>query len=1180
MTKRLLWTVFFPAVVCWAQLDRGTLTGLVTDPSSAIIPFVKITAIHVETGVTNATLVNESGNYTLVSLPIGTYRVEFETPGFKKSVRNGVTLASGATVRLDVTLEIGSVGESVQVSARSTPIETDSSRVATSINTKLVQDLPLQVSGQIRSVFDLAAIAPQTKSSNGFTIAGGQGSAWEMSMDGMPVSSGTSYYQTQRAPLSTVPIDAIAEFNVETGGMKAQYGRSMGTVTMETKSGANQVHGSGFDFIRNNALDARGFFAAAPPVLKQHDFGGTLGGPIVIPKIYRGRNKTFFFASYQGFRNRAGSNPQYLTIPTEANYKGDFSGWTRNGVLVPIYDPASIRPSAPGSATNVRDPFPGNVIPLARFSQVAVRYIGLRPAGMLPNTSSRSIDPVQNYFTQQGSAVNPWNKGSFRLDHALTSKDRLSLLFLKGQYDNGYGADGPPGLPVPLNGSSINTFYNTSYRVAWDRTMSSSVINSLRASYQREMQWLATMNSIDPNAHWNDILKIPNTPGPDRALTQLSFTSYTGWSGSSWGLDRGGNVNLTDDLTFIRGVHTFKAGGFYAKDRWDGGGQHRPNGSFTFSQLATSIPNDQTNNSGNAFASFLLGYPSTDGLETPRLVRQVYQYFGGYFQDDWKVTPRLTLNLGLRYEYTTPVGGGAFINLKTWEDLSAGTLAGFMNFDPTVPNPGAGGRLGAVIFSGDGPGRTPGSLFDAYKKAWAPRLGLAYRLNSKTVVRAYGGRVYAAVKTTGASTHFDGLILNTNYSSSDNSQYDFPTLLDKGITPFKYPPFIDATIDNDTTTSFWQRSDSGRPSTLDSWNVDIQRELTSSSVLTVSYYGSKGTHLASSLKNFDQIDPKYITQFANQLGGATPYTSAINFLKSSVTSASAKALGIAIPYPGFTSTVQRALSPFPQYQSILTNGGQPQSVGERAGNSTYHAMVVKFDKRYSNGLTLLLSYTLSKQISDSDSALISTGGPLDTYNPRLEKGLSATDQTHDSRFAFSYDLPVGNKKKLNLGSRLLDTAFGEWNVAGFFTYASGFPLSVSSGLSPIGTGSRVYITSYDNWRAPVAGDKFDPAVDVWFNKNAFNQGYSADFLNGNFGNASRNNPKLRSPWNFNENFSLAKNFPVTERVKIAFRFEGFNVLNRVRWGGANGTLSSTTFGKVTTQGNTPRRMQASLKVSF
>ncbi len=357
------------SLFCWAQVNRGTITGVITDPSGAIVPGVKITALHVETGTSSATVATETGNYTLPALPIGSYRVDFEASGFKKTVRDQVPITAGATVRVDVILELGSVGESVSVQAQASPLEAETTRVATTINTKLVSDLPLFVNGSIRSVLTLALIAPETKTAGGFRIGGGQGAGWEMMMDGIPMTSASTQYQTDRAPLGSVPIDAINEFTVESSGMKAEFGRASGAVTFETKSGTNAVHGNLFEELRNNAMDARGFFATSAPILKQHDFGGTFGGPVFIPKIYNGKNRTFFFASYQGFRNRAGTTPGYNTIPLPANYDGDFSSWTRNGVRVPIYDPASTKPN-PTGAGYVRDIFPNNIIPKARFSGV------------------------------------------------------------------------------------------------------------------------------------------------------------------------------------------------------------------------------------------------------------------------------------------------------------------------------------------------------------------------------------------------------------------------------------------------------------------------------------------------------------------------------------------------------------------------------------------------------------------------------------------------------------------------------------------------------------------------------------------------------------------------------------------------------------------------------------------
>ena len=1156
-----------------AQVNRATITGIVSDPSGAVAVGVKVTATHVETGTKSSTDTTGAGAFTLPALQIGNYRIEFEAAGFKKAVRDQVTLAAGSTARLDIALELGSVGESVTVTAAASPIETESTRVATNITTKLVQDLPLLVNGGIRSVLTLAAIAPETRTAGGFRIGGGQGAGWEMMMDGMPLSSASSAYQTDRAPLSSVPIDAINEFTVETTGMKAEFGRAMGALTFETKSGANAIHGNLFENLRNNILDANGFFNNAENrargVLKQHDFGGTVGAPVYIPKVYDGHNKTFFFASYQGFRNRAGnSNPQFLTIPTARNYEGDFSTWTRSGKFVQIYDPASTRLNPNGSGY-IRDPFPGNVFSATRISAVAKRVIAVRPANFLPNIDSRTRGladaDVSNYVRAEGSSVNPWDKGSLRLDHQLNGSNRFSFLYLKGHSDDDFGPDGPTGLPYPFNGSAVQKRTNSSGRFAWDLARP-HFLNTFRISSQKE-KGVGTVVSTtaDGEPGWNSKFQIANTPGPDRTFPQLTFTSYSGWGGAFWGGDAGGNVNLTDDVTLIRGNHNIKFGFFFTRDRWDGYGQHRANGSFGFSQQATSIPLDNSQNTGNAFASFLLGSASSWGLETPRLVRQIYKYYGGYIQDDWKITRKLTLNIGLRYEFTSPVQGGAFVGLSSWEDTSTGTLDGFTNFDPTVPNPGAGGRLGAAIFSGTGPGRTSGDLFDAYKWAFGPRLGLAYQANNKTVIRAYAGRSFAAVKTTGGSTHFQGFILNTTVSTTDQSVLDrFP--IDNGLPAWNKPPFIDPTISNNQDTHFWQRSDAGRPPEYYTWNLDIQREIARSTVFTASYSGTKGTYLSSSLTRYNQIQYSNLTKYGRTL------------LNSPVTGAAAQAAGIAIPYAGFTSTVQRALSPYPQYLNINTNGGQPASVGERSGNSTYHAMTLKLDKRYSNGMTILASYVFSKQFTNAESAAIAGGGPLDHFNRQLEKALSNNDQTHMFRIAYSYDLPFG-RGRLDFG-RVTNAIVGDWTVSGYMSYESGTPTQVTHNYSPIGTGSRVFITSYEGWRAPISGEKFDPYKDVWLDINKFNQGISQTRLESEFGNATRNNPKLRSPWFLDESLGIARNIPIGERVKFSIRGEAFNVLNRVRWGGPSNAVTGANFGQIRTQGNTPRRMQLALRLNF
>lgn len=1150
------------AGTAWGQLNRGTLTGVVRDPSGAAIPGAGIVATHKQTNISVRAKSSAAGDYTIPNLDIGEYRVTSDATGFRKAVESELTIAPGATMRLDFAMEIGAASESVEVSAKAVLLQTDSTQNSTNLNSKLVDDIPLVVNGGVRNIMNLAMVAPETRTANGFRIGGGQGAGWDALMDGASLTSGSSQYQTARVPISSVPVDAVSEFSVETSGMKAENGRAMGVLNFVTKSGTNEVHGSLFEFLRNNAMDARGFFAATTPVLKQHDFGVTAGGPVWIPKIYNGKNRTFFFASYEGFRNRSGGSPSFLSVPLAEMYNGDFTGWIRNGRLAQIYDPATTR-LAPSGSGYVRDAFAGNLIPKSRFSQVASNVIALRPPSMVPNLPGIN----SNYYVATGSLIAPSDKGSMRLDHQLTQKDRISFLYFRGALlSTWYGT--PPGLPRPYNGTATTATANASGRWTWDRVVSARIVNSFRLSYQREAGDGAAINSIDGNDKWNSKIGIKNTPGPDHAFPGFAFTGLTGWSSNNWGGDRGRNLNIANDVTFTAGRHTFKGGYFYALDSWFGTGQHRPNGDFSFSYLATAIPSDQTQNTGSSFASFLLGYPDRAGLETPRAVLQRWPYMGGYFQDDWRVSNTLTLNLGLRYEHTGEVQGGAILGLADWHNLSGGTEGGFSNFNPSVTNPGAGGLKGALQWSGNGTGACNCSLFDTYGKAWGPRVGAAWQFRKGAVLRVSAGRTFGPVKSSGGSTHFEGLILNTNWSSSDLDVLDFPTTLDKGLPAWTPPPFRDPAFSNNVaTTYFWQKSDAGRPPVLDSWNFNLQQQLKGNVVVSAAYSGTKGTHLDSSIVNVNQLDPKYIKQYG------------LTLLRSSITSAAARAANIPIPFAGFNSTVQRALTPYPQYQEISTNGGQPASVGERAGNSTYHALILKADKRYSQGLTFLSSYVFSKIISDADTNQITGRIVVDQYNRKLEKSLSGDDQTHVFRFAYSYELPFGARRHFVLG-KALNLVAGGWSISGSQNYESGTPMSVGSGVNPIGTGSRPWITSYENWRAPVTGGKFDPFANVWWDRGAFQQGLSANDLNTTFGNSTRTNPKVRSNWVRNESIAVHKQFHITERRYFTLRAEAFNILNRVRWGGPDSTLTSATFGQVRSQSNTPRQLQMSVRFQF
>jgi TonB dependent receptor len=552
---------------------------------------------------------------------------------------------------------------------------------------------------------------------------------------------------------------------------------------------------------------------------------------------------------------------------------------------------------------------------------------------------------------------------------------------------------------------------------------------------------------------------------------------------------------------------------------------------------------------------------------------QTWKYYGAFFQDDWRVNNRLTINIGIRWEYTTPIGGGAVLNVKNWEDFgSYGTAEGFMNFDPTVPNPVVAGILGATVYTGsckECNGQS--SPFVGYKKAWSPRLGLAYQVRSGTVVRLYAGKSYGAVKTTGGSTHFQGLILNSTFDNSALPPYTYFNI-DDGLPPWQQPPFRSPATDLGGTTYIWQREDSGRPPEFYTWNVDVQHQLPKYLVRSAGYTGTRGVHLSSAVLNMNQMDPKYFMQYGRDL------------LLADINSPAARAAGIPIPYVGFRGTVNQALKPFPHYGEVQSSSS---SVGERAGNSTYHAMIVKLDKRYSSGLTLLASYVLSKMFSDSETTAVPGRTVMDHYNRHLDKGLSSDDSTHMMRQAFTYELPFGKGKRFSFQGAT-DKIFGGWGLAGFLEYSSGTPLAVGPGISsvPGGAGNRVFINSYDTWRASPRGDKFDPFRDVWWNRSAFGLDAngrpmsSAELLSAGFGNATKNNPKVRSPWFLNENITMSKNVHITEKVNVTLRAEAFNILNRVRWGNPDSTVTSANFGIIRSQGNDPRRLQFGAKVIF
>ncbi len=1155
---RLAVASLFFSSLSFAQSERGLIAGTVTDQTGAALAGAEVVVVNRDTNGTFKVLTSGTGEFSAPNLSPGAYRITVTATGFKRYIQQSVIVAASSSVRLELQLQLGQVSEQIEVTANAAAVQTDNAKVTTQVQNKLVDELPLVVGGAMRSPFNLVAVAAEARGDGQrLSLGGGQAAAWDATLDGHSVGTNRSG-DTAEAALNTPSVEGLTEFSVDTNGFKAEYGQAGGGVmSFASKSGTNDIHGTVYNFLRNDALDARGFFAARRSVYRQNDFGGTFSGPVVIPKLYNGRNKTFFFAAFEGFRNRVGANDVILSVPTPEMYRGDFTNWVdQANRQIPIYDPGTTRPNPAGSG-NIRSVFPNNQIPANRFSNTASNIAKFASAvapnrGFAPGTSGYVR---QNYLVTGGTEVTPTDKWSVKGDQLFGNNHRLSFLWNTTEFRRKPGPAGPPGLPQPLWSGQLQAWDTEAYRLTHDWTISPRMINHL--SFAKNT---FTKNSFSANVdkNWKDKVCIANVVDCNQNFPTINFTEFSSWGGASYnGTDQPG-WGLKNDFSYIRGSHTMKFGFAYQNQNADGFGQQDIAGRADFNFLGTSVPGATAfpASGGSSFASFLLGDAHLGRTETIRNVTQRFPYYGFYAQDDFRISKKLTINYGIRYDVTMPP-----TNLKDE----------YSDFNPDRPNPGANGRPGALWFAGFGPGReNTRSLVPGWYGGIGPRIGLAYTLDSKTTIRSGYGRSFSRVTAVQGSGHFAGFI--GQYQFENNSQGLQPTFkLDQGLPAYVLPPSLDPAFSNGLNVDYWQGQEATRAPENSFWTLTVQRQVSSNLVIEAGYNGSAGSHLQTGLLNMNQVPTSIFDNLVSRFGG----TQALNILRADIASPLAASAGITAPYAAFTSqrlrTVAQSLRPYPQFQNIVT-GVQN---GDKSGHSSYHAFILKADRRMSNGITFNWNYVFSKLLTDSDTYFANGAAAMDHYNRRLEKSIGQNDQTHSLKFSTIYELPFGKGRKWLTGG-FLNQALGGWRIAAIQTYASGLPIALQrNNPLPIFNGqTRPLIEGYDNWRAPIAGDSFDPNVDRFLKPaNQFPAQPAAAF-----GNATRFNPKLRSFWNQSENVSLAKTFRVGENLRIDLRGEGFNIFNRTIFGTGSTNLNAGTFGVVQNQANDPRQMQVGLKI--
>jgi hypothetical protein len=825
-----------------AQSPEATITGFVRDPSGAVVVGAKVSAVNTALGSTTVSETNEAGLYSLRRLPIGSYSLTLEKTGFGTQGRKGLQLTTGQVLGLDFVLEVGSVAESVTVEAAAPVIESRNSDGNQLIETKTMQDIPLGDRRTLNVIALTGAAVMVNYDSGGkpnFSLAGGRTQSQNFFLDGGTI-------QNMRLGIGQVdtdpPVETVAEVKVLSNSYSAEYGGSAGGVIVAaTKSGANAVHGSAYEYIRNDKLDAANFFAPvangqkvrAP--LRYNVFGATIGGPVVLPKLYDGHNRTFFFAAYEGSRRREGATDTF-TVPTLEQRSGDFSRtFNAAGALVPIYDPATT------NSAKVREQFANNQIPASRFDPVGLNLLNMYP---LPNRAPDNATGANNYRTNYVQGLTR-DAVLIKVDHVFSPKDQFSARYLYNSDDLDYTTV-MPNAAADTRGQALrhqNFFYGQ-----YTRVLTASLVSEFRFTYGNRINHT---QSYGLGENWPDQLGLRGVPNDAFPTTNVAGYRALGNSAQERRQLPIQQFQFVENLSWIRGRHAWKFGAEVRPSFNYEVNRPSVSGNFTFSPLATGLPG--VSNSGNGLASLLLGFPNNFTARTTEVLDRRSWYLAGFVQDDWSIHPDLTLNLGLRWETDTPmVDANDRMN----------------SFDPIAINP-VSGTPGVVKFLGvDGYRSTP---YDADWNNFGPRVGLAWKPfgSTKTVIRTGFGIYFAHPFDTGVPSAASlGYELSASIASPDNG-ITAPFYLRDGVPVSPTAPTLSDAYgavapgrQPNTSVSFFDPS--RRTGYSQQFHLSVQRELPGSTLVEVSYLGNLSRKLSSTNLSLNQVVPELLTPASTQ----------------------------------------------------------------------------------------------------------------------------------------------------------------------------------------------------------------------------------------------------------------------------------------------------------------------------
>jgi hypothetical protein len=1168
-----------------AQISGGIVAGTITDSSGAVISSATVKATNEATRVATETRSGSTGAYRFIDIPVGVYSVTVDAPGFERTSTSSVAVQLQTTTTLNLTLRVGSTTQTVDVTTAGAQIETESSEIGTVVSPRMVEELPLSVgSGSMRNAGDFVFLAPATYgvgTAGGdyeFSLSGGQAQGSETLLDGasMQTLALGDAYASEELP----SVDAVQEFKVFTAGIPAEYGRTGGGIqSYTTKPGGLEFHGGVYEVFRNTALDANTWFndayaslygpgsAYQTPPDKKNEYGLTLGGPVRIPKVWDGRKKkSFFFFSWEQFRQTVGFS-EIETVPTMANRSGNFAEnltTTVEGTSPcdgkPIYygeifDPATVR-SVGG--TLCRDPFPGNII-TTPLSTAALNVTKMYPEPTNPG--------LTNNYTYAGSYPVLNTAETIRIDQTLPNQDHIFVSYNVRDNDRYY--TGTPSLPEPLNASASAQDLPTHLaRIGYTHIFSPTVVNSVVAGFDRVVNNLY-YHSQDGHTDWDSKLGIPSD-GLSTFYPGLNWGDiYTNPGCCTGGFVETDNMgSLSDIVTLSKGRHNLSLGAEYRYEQSNAVNQGSDEGVFDFDRNMTASDQLNYSNTGNGYASFLLGqvlYASA----TRELVgeRNIAFYTALFGQDEFRLTKNLHLSLGLRYDVDAP-----------FREAHGNTS----NFSPTTPNPGAAGYPGALIFAGQGTGRSgaSGRWADIYYGNIQPRIGFAYApswLHGRTVLQGNYQIVTSPLSGAGYELAFGGVSAGfSTFQSVANIPSGYfiaGEYLDTGGAPIPSDqPVFDPGQLNNSGINYIARS-FGRPGMNQTWSASVQQQLGPDTVFTLGYLGQHGTRLNSDLLLEDSLDPKYFS-----LGKALQQNLAGN------------TAGVSAPFAGFTGTVAQALTPYPQYTAVNT-----ANYGENLGQNTYEALTAKLERQFRAGLGFLASYTWSKNLTDVGSITESEYGVYAAYiqNPqdlKAEKSYAGQDTPQMFVVSYVYRLPFGNDQRYLNARHALGKVAGGWQIGGIQRYQSGQVQSVygASGVASYEGSIRWNLVPGQKLLADrtKGNGGFNPFTDRWYNPAAVSDPNNSTRIAAGgayaFGDMPRYEGYNRAFPYLNEDFSITKNTPIAEGVNLQFRGELFNAFNRHIFSSPydGDPYDTSTFGVVNGLQNAPRNVQFTLKVQY